>query len=56
MSYFSFMDSQVVCDMSGGGWTLLLRRGTGKPLSFDRTWSSYKHGFGNFFSKYLLNL
>ncbi|XP_018494569.2 fibroleukin [Galendromus occidentalis] len=38
---------KVVCDMSGGGWTLLLRRGKGKPLSFDRTWSSYKHGFGN---------
>ncbi|XP_022667542.1 fibroleukin-like isoform X1 [Varroa destructor] len=41
---------KVMCDMTGGGWTLVLRRGpkgNAQPLSFDRSWASYKYGFGN---------
>ena len=32
-------------DMFGGGWTRISRRSS-YPLSFYRTWNSYKYGFG----------
>lgn len=36
------------CEMKldGGGWTVIQRR-TGSTVTFDRTWSHYKNGFGN---------
>ena len=38
---------RVYCDMdmSGGGWTRILRRST-DTMTFQRTWRSYKNGFG----------
>ncbi|XP_035240260.1 fibrinogen-like protein 1 [Anguilla anguilla] len=38
----------VFCDMSdGGGWTVIQQRRNGK-VDFNRDWSAYKDGFGNF--------
>ncbi|XP_061074060.1 fibrinogen-like protein 1 [Conger conger] len=38
----------VFCDMSdGGGWTVMQQRRNGK-VDFNRDWSAYKDGFGNF--------
>ncbi|KAJ8391448.1 hypothetical protein AAFF_G00089220 [Aldrovandia affinis] len=38
----------VYCDMSdGGGWTVIQQRRNGK-VDFNRDWSAYKDGFGNF--------
>ncbi|XP_036393587.1 fibrinogen like 1B [Megalops cyprinoides] len=38
----------VYCDMSdGGGWTVIQQRRNGK-VDFNRDWSDYRDGFGNF--------
>ena len=39
---------EVFCDMEsfGGGWTVIQQRLDGS-VSFNRTWTEYKKGFGN---------
>lgn len=47
----------VYCDMSlvGGGWTVIQRRVDGS-LAFNRSWNSYKTGFGDFAANFWLGL
>lgn len=37
----------VSCDMSDGGWVVINRRVNGQ-VDFDRGWTDYVHGFGDF--------
>ncbi|XP_076464509.1 uncharacterized protein LOC143296455 [Babylonia areolata] len=43
----------VLCDMKGGGWTVLLKREDGS-LDFYRDWEDYKRGFGSSFGEQYL--
>ena len=47
----------VYCDMEllGGGWTVIQRRTDGVE-NFDRPWSAYKNGFGDFSGSMWLGL
>ncbi|NWQ72186.1 FGL1L protein, partial [Neopipo cinnamomea] len=39
----------VYCEMgeAGGGWTVIQRNKQDTDLTWDESWSTYKHGFGN---------
>ena len=47
----------VFCDMSlvGGGWTVIQRR-VNESLAFNRSWGSYKNGFGDYAANFWLGL
>ncbi|KAF4787410.1 Fibrinogen-like protein 1-like protein [Turdus rufiventris] len=46
----------VYCEMSkeDGGWTVIQRNHRDTPVSWDESWSTYKHGFGNVHSEFWL--
>lgn len=45
----------VHCDMTGGGWTVLMRRGDFETRTdFHRDWESYKIGFGELSQEFWL--
>ncbi|XP_068443008.1 angiopoietin-4-like [Clinocottus analis] len=47
---------KVFCEMrSDGGWTVIQRR-SGGEVSFDREWTAYKNGFGDFSDDHWLGL
>ncbi|XP_060566662.1 microfibril-associated glycoprotein 4-like [Ruditapes philippinarum] len=47
--------SDVWCDMTNGGWTVIQRRLDGSE-NFYRTWTDYVCGFGNISGEYWLGL
>ncbi|XP_060567073.1 microfibril-associated glycoprotein 4-like [Ruditapes philippinarum] len=47
--------TDVWCDMTNGGWTVMQRRQDGSE-DFYRNWDEYKHGFGNWSGEYWLAL
>ncbi|XP_060576825.1 angiopoietin-related protein 1-like, partial [Ruditapes philippinarum] len=47
--------TDVWCDMTNGGWTVIQRRQDGSD-DFYRNWEDYKNGFGNRSSEYWLGL
>ncbi|XP_017593612.1 fibrinogen-like protein 1-like protein isoform X2 [Corvus hawaiiensis] len=46
----------VYCEMSreNGGWTVIQRNHRDTPVSWDESWSTYKHGFGNVHTEFWL--
>ncbi|KAL7740843.1 hypothetical protein ACLKA6_013690 [Drosophila palustris] len=54
---FSSEPFTVACDAEtrGGGWTIFLRRMDG-TVTFNRTWSEYKKGFGELEGEFFLGL
>ncbi|KAM8718041.1 hypothetical protein ACLKA7_004706 [Drosophila subpalustris] len=54
---FSSQPFTVACDAEtrGGGWTIILKRMDGS-VDFNRTWNSYKKGFGELEGEFFLGL
>uniref|UniRef100_A0A8U7N1T6 Uncharacterized protein n=1 Tax=Corvus moneduloides TaxID=1196302 RepID=A0A8U7N1T6_CORMO len=45
----------VYSEMNGnGGWTVIQRNHRDTPVSWDESWSTYKHGFGNVHTEFWL--
>ncbi|NWZ72311.1 FGL1L protein, partial [Acrocephalus arundinaceus] len=46
----------VYCEMNreDGGWTVIQRNHRDTPVSWDESWSTYKHGFGNVHTEFWL--